>query len=393
VTKGWEEVRFGDVCELVKGRKPRLRERPATGDQPYLVAKVLRGAPPAQYAPPSDRNAVSVEADETIIICDGSNSGETFHGFGGILSSTMAKLRINRNGVDSGYLRLFLLMVVDDLRAGKVGAAIPHLDRDALNDMRLPIPPLPEQRRLVSILDEAFEGIAAAKANAEHRLRNSSRLFESYCEQLLRCEPEGWQEKPLRDLCEIRHGFAFKSKYFASDGEYVCLTPGNFFESGGYRDRGEKTKYYAGPIPDGFVLSPGQMLLAMTEQAPGLLGSPMIVPDSQRFLHNQRLGLVCPKPGVPWKSDFFFHVFNRPHFRSAVHASATGVKVRHTSPAKLGDVTVMFPTSAARQQQIANALLAFNSNTEAVAEICVRRSIALDELKASLLHQAFTGAL
>ena len=177
--KGWEEVRFGDACELVKGRKPKLREQPATGDEPYLVAKVLRGEPPAQYASLSDRNAIRVEADEIIIICDGSNSGETFHGFGGILSSTMAKLQINRDGVDSVYLRLFLLMVADDLKAGKVGAAIPHLDRDGLYAMRLPIPPLPEQRRIVAILDEAFEGIAAAKANAIGSSSAVTELFRS----------------------------------------------------------------------------------------------------------------------------------------------------------------------------------------------------------------------
>ena len=294
--------------------------------------------------------------------------------------------------LDAAFLFHYLVSQRHQIE-GNEGAVFASINRTQIEAISVPVPPLPEQRRIVAILDEAFEGIASAKANAERNLRNTSGLFESYCEQSLRCEPEGWEEKPLRELCEIKHGFAFKSKYFVADGECVCLTPGNFFESGGYRDRGEKTKYYAGPIPDGFVLSPGQMLLAMTEQAPGLLGSPMILPDGQRFLHNQRLGLVCPKPGVPWKSDFFFHVFNRPRFRSAVHASATGVKVRHTSPAKLGDVPVVFPTSAKRQQQIADALHAFKTEKQAVADTCIRKANTLDELKASLLHQAFFGAL
>jgi type I restriction enzyme S subunit len=392
VKAGWERKRLGDVCRIDR-RQARHK------GLPYVGLEHIEGG--------TGKFVGSLEQTQVKSNTFAFDAKSVLFGrlrpylkkvllpsFNGHCSTEIFPLQPSPT-LAAEYLHYWFLQdsVIAAIDATCTGARMPRADMDAVMDFPIPVPPLPEQRRIVAILDEAIEGIAVAKANAEHRLRNSSRLFESYCEQSLRCEPEGWQEKPLRDLCEIRHGFAFKSKYFVSDGDYVCLTPGNFFESGGYRDRGEKTKHYSGPIPDGFVLSPGQMLLAMTEQAPGLLGSPMIVPDGQRFLHNQRLGLVCPKPGVPWKSDFFFHVFNRPHFRSAVHASATGVKVRHTSPSKLGDVAVMFPTSAARQQQIANALLAFKSNTEAVAETCVRKSSALDELKASLLHQAFTGAL
>ena len=106
-------------------------------------------------------------------------------------------------------------------------------------------------------------------------------------------------EKPLSGLCDIKHGFTFKSKYFTDQGDYVMLTPGNFYETGGYRDRGEKQKYYCGEIPNGFILEKGDMLVAMTEQAAGLLGSPILIPEPNKFLHNQRLGLVIKKPGIP----------------------------------------------------------------------------------------------
>jgi type I restriction enzyme S subunit len=84
----------------------------------------------------------------------------------------------------------------------------------------------------------------------------------------------------------------------------VLLTPGNFYETGGYRDRGEKQKYYTGEIPSGYVLNQGELLVAMTEQAAGLLGSPILVPESGKFLHNQRLGLVTNKLGVAWSNEF-----------------------------------------------------------------------------------------
>jgi type I restriction enzyme, S subunit len=167
--------------------------------------------------------------------------------------------------------------------------------------------------------------------------------------------PVGWVKKRLGDICSIKHGFAFKSEFFTSEkSEYVLLTPGSFYENGGYREQGEKTKYYVGKIPTDFILARGSFLFVMTEQARGLLGSSLIVPESNRFLHNQRLGLVQVFDGVEWDNNFFFHQFNTQEFRSAVQDSASGLKVRHTSPSKLGDILIRFPPSISDQKAIAS---------------------------------------
>ena len=131
----------------------------------------------------------------------------------------------------------------------------------------------------------------------------------------------------------------------------------------------------------------------MTEQAAGLLGSPVLIPESDKFLHNQRLGLVTKKPGVPWTNEFFFHVFNTQAVRKAIHDSASGVKVRHTSPTKIGDVVVSFPTSIPKQRAIVSTLTDLEAETDRLASIYQQKLAALDELKKSLLHQAFSGEL
>jgi type I restriction enzyme S subunit len=173
----------------------------------------------------------------------------------------------------------------------------------------------------------------------------------------------------------------------------VLLTPGNFYERGGYRDRGEKQKYYTGEIPRDYVLDEGDLLVAMTEQAAGLLGSPILVPESDKFLHNQRLGLVTKKPGVAWTNEFFFHLFNTQPVRRAIHGSASGVKVRHTSPTKIGEVVVDFPASLPEQKHIVDTLASLTEETQRLARLYERKLVALEALKKSLLHQAFTGQL
>jgi type I restriction enzyme S subunit len=396
--KGWQTKKLGEVCEIIKGRKPTLKAAPSNGDLPYLVAKVMRGSAEAEYASVKDRNSVTVEESETIIICDGSNSGEVFTGFRGILSSTMGKIAKKAEIADD-YLRAFLASTFEVFNGAKTGAAIPHLDKEAMYQVQFPFPPLAEQQRIVGVLDEAFAGLATAQANAEKNLQNARALFESHLHSVFTQGSQsaadgrgkGWVEKPFSELCDIKHGYAFEGEFFSNQGEYVLLTPGNFYETGGYRDRGEKQKYYTGEIPCDYVLNEGDLLVAMTEQAAGLLGSPILVPESDKFLHNQRLGLVTKKPGVVWTNEFFFHVFNTQPVRKAIHASASGVKVRHTSPTKIGNVVVAFPTSFSEQKRIVSTLATLTAETQRLAHLYERKQAALVVLKQALLHQAFTG--
>jgi type I restriction enzyme S subunit len=262
-----------------------------------------------------------------------------------------------------------------------------------LKELEITYPDRAEQHRIVAILDAAFDGIATAKANAEENLQNARALFESHLQSVFTERGEGWEEAPLSELCDIKHGYAFEGKFFSSEGDYVLLTPGNFYEKGGYRGRGEKQKYYTGEIPRDYVLTEGDLLVAMTEQAAGLLGSPILVPDSDKFLHNQRLGLVTKKSGVAWTNEFFFHVFNTQTVRKEIHGSASGVKVRHTSPTKIGQVVVAFPTTTIEQKRIVATLASLAEETQRLESLYQQKLTALDDLKKSLLHQAFSGQL
>lgn len=270
------------------------------------------------------------------------------------------------------------------------GASYPAVTDREIRLQPIPVPPLAEQKRIVAILDEAFEGLATA--HTQQKLQNAQELFQSTLQSTFQEKGDGWVEMTLDSLCHIKHGFPFKSSFFTTGGNHVVLTPGNFFEKGGYRDRGAKTKFYAGKIPKDYILSKNDFLIAMTEQAVGLLGSSLIVPDSNYFLHNQRLGLVQLNKDVIWNNRFFFHQFNTKKFRSAVQDSASGVKVRHTSSSKLGAIKVQVPPLP-HQQTIVKKLDALSTETRRLESLYRRQLAAYAELKQSLLNQAFSGKL
>ena len=290
------------------------------------------------------------------------------------------------------FVRHAIELIRDRILGLRRGVRQKNLSLGKIREIEIALPPLPEQQRIVSVLDEAFAGLAIAQANAEKNLQNARALFDSHLQAVFTQRGDGWVEKQLSELCDIKHGYPFEGEFFSNQGDYVLLTPGNFYETGGYRDRGEKQKYYNGPIPRDYILKKGDLLVAMTEQAAGLLGSPIIVPSSDKFLHNQRLGLVVPKINALWLNAFFFHVFNLPAVRQTIHDSASGTKVRHTSPTKIGAVRVWFP-SVAQQRDIVTQLDALSAETQRLARIYEQKKAALAELKKALLHQAFSGEL
>ena len=312
-------------------------------------------------------------------------------GVEGYVSSHLATIVADRAQAEPRYLLYFLSTIsAQDLVQDH---AYPSLNLPAISGISIQAPPLPEQQRIVALLDEAFAGFATAKANAERNLQNARAIFESHLQSVFSQRGEGWGELALSELCDIKHGYAFEGKFFSAEGDYVLLTPGNFHEAGGYRDRGEKQKYFTGDIPRDYVLREGDLLVAMTEQAAGLLGSTLLVPESDKFLHNQRLGLVSAKPDVAWSNEFFFHVFNTQHVRREIHASASGVKVRHTSPTKIGDVIVSFPVSLLEQKSLVAEFSSISAESQRLTRLYERKLVALEELKKSLLHQAFNGEL
>jgi len=390
---GWQRKHIGDLCEVVAGQSPEGKFYNADGrGMPFYQGKKDFGEKFIEDPTTWTTQATKIARKGDILMSVRAPVGPVNFSteeicIGRGLAAIRSKAELNRE-----FLFYQLLHLQPDI-AGSEGAIFASINKSEIEALPLAFAPLPEQQRIVGILDQAFDGITTAKANAERNLHNARALFDSHFQSVFTQRGAGWVEKPFSELCDIKHGLAFKSEFFTSEGDYVLLTPGNFYESGGYRDRGEKQKYYTGGIPRDYVLSEGDLLVAMTEQAVGLLGSPILIPESDKFLHNQRLGLVTKKPGVPWTNEFFFHVFNTQAVRKEIHDSASGVKVRHTSPTKMGEVVISFPTSLSEQRAIVSTLKDLREETQRLATLYQRKIAALDALKKSLLHQAFTGQL
>ncbi|ACL39088.1 conserved hypothetical protein [Pseudarthrobacter chlorophenolicus A6] len=173
--------------------------------------------------------------------------------------------------------------------------------------------------------------------------------------------------RPLSSYIRIKHGFAFPGTGFSDDPSFPTLvTPGNFAIGGGFK--GTKTKTYSGEYPPEYKLSPGDLMVSMTDLSKegDTLGLPAIVPEGN-FLHNQRIGLVeIIDPNVD--SRFLSYFLRTDSYRAHILATASGSTVRHTSPSRIGAFETCLPSLNA-QRSIAEVLGALDDKIAANTRI------------------------
>ncbi|MGE6116259.1 restriction endonuclease subunit S [Aeromonas salmonicida] len=272
------------------------------------------------------------------------------------------------------------------------GAAQPKLNQKALNSIPIPVPPLPEQQRIVAILDEAFAAIAAARANAEQNRQNARALFESYLQSVFSQRGEGWVETTVGHQVDFLAGFAFKSSEYTDSEEGVRLVRGDNIVQGELRWVGVKRW----PINDApkysqFFLNENDVVLAMDRPwvAAGLKVA-FITKSDLPSLQVQRTARLRAKSTIHWK--YLFHMLRSPEYVSYLLDGQTGLGVPHISGKQI--LSFEFPLPPLNEQQsIVQRLDALWEDTQRLESLYQRKIEALDELTQSLLQQAFSGNL
>jgi type I restriction enzyme, S subunit len=122
----------------------------------------------------------------------------------GIITADIVRIRPDKQVANFKFLEYFLNtdLSVSQLTGNISGATRPRVNLSDVRNIEIPLPPLPEQQRIVAILDEAFAAIAKAKANAEQNLKNAKEFFESYLQGVFEQRGEGWEGKTLNQISE-----------------------------------------------------------------------------------------------------------------------------------------------------------------------------------------------
>jgi type I restriction enzyme, S subunit len=281
------------------------------------------------------------------------------------------------------YYWLFSEEFMDQMEALQKGASYPAVTDKEVRDQVIPFPPLPEQHRIVTILDEAFDGIATAKANAEKNLRNARAIFESHLQSVFTQRGDGWTEKRLADVCAITSTLVDPRKT-----EFIDLThvgAGNIeSKTGAFVEL--KTAREEGLISGKFLFDESMVLYSKIR--PYLM---KVARPDFNGLCSADMYPLAPIPGEADK-DYLFHLLLSKHFTDYAIEGSARAGMPKVNREHLFEFRVLMP-SVSKQREIAAKFDDLHGETQHLESIYQQKLTALDELKKSLLHQAFTGAL
>ena len=399
--KGWQTKRLEDVCEIERGGSPRpiqnfittdpdginwikIGDATASGKYIYKTEEIIK--------PAGVKRSRMVYVDDFILSNSMSFGRPYIMKTSGCIHDGWLVLRQREKQVEQDFLYYVLSsdLVFQQFDRLAAGSTVRNLNIGLVKGVTIPFPPLPEQQRIVGLLDEAFAGLATAQANAEKNLHNARALFESHLQSVFAQRGEGWVEKrkPLAELCELIVDCEHKTAPIQEEGIPSIRTPnigkGKLLLDGVNLVSEETYKAWtrrAEPLA-------GDLILA--REAPA--GNVAVIPENTRACLGQRTVLIRPKVDV-FEPSFLAFLLLEPKTQAKLLAHSRGATVQHVNMKDIRALDVGAIPSLKVQRSIVSTLWNLDTETQRLESLYQQKLTALAALKKSLLHQAFSGAL
>jgi type I restriction enzyme S subunit len=258
-----------------------------------------------------------------------------------------------------------------------------NINGTKLKEYPIPVPPIAEQKQIVAILDEAFEGIDGAIANTEKNLANARELFESYLNAIFTRKGDDWIEKKLGDLSEVQSGgtpLRHKSEYWGGDiawyssgelNDLYTIAPQRHITDVGLDNSNAK------------LFPKGSLLIGMYDTA----ALKMSILDRDAAFNQAVAGM---KPNENIDLVFMLHALN--FVKPEVLSLRRGVRQKNLSLKKIKNIAVAVP-KLEEQRRVVEQLASISNETQRLEAIYQQKLAALNELKQSILQRAFSGEL
>ena len=404
--KGWQTKTLGDVAKVGAGNSaPQDEALFKDGTIPFFrtadAGRVRFGdiCEAADYL--NDKGAIGLRhfAPGTILFPKSGASTFLNHrvmlGVGGCVSSHLATIVADENQAHPRFLLYYLSTVAaEDLVQDH---AYPSLNLPTIAEIEVHLPALAEQQRIVGILDEAFEGLITAKANAEKNLQNARALFGSVFGGLAsQSEQERWPRTTVTEIAASKKGAMRTGPFgsqllhseFVDDGIAVLgidNAVANEFQWGRSRFI-TKEKYQQ---LERYRVYPGDVLITIM----GTCGRCAIVPDDIPIAINTK-HLCCITLDQSKCVPGYLHAYflYHPLAREFLAKHAKGAIMAGLNMGLIQELPVLLP-SVRKQKELVEAFDSLKEETQRLARLYERKLAALEALKKSLLHEAFTGQL
>jgi len=287
------------------------------------------------------------------------------------------------------FLNLQIHFLNDYIYSLSRGTAQRNLDVPKFRSIQIAYPKsLPEQQRIVSILDRAFAAIDKAKANAEQNLQNAKELFESYLQGVFESKVHGDNYDSLKDLCELIVDCEHKTAPTQETGYPSIRTPNIgkgelILENVNRVSHDTYIKWTRRAIPKA-----GDLILA--REAPA--GNIAVIPKNIEVCLGQRTVLIRPKKEKFIPKYLAYLILSR-DVQKILLSHSTGATVQHINMRDIRAFKIFNLSNLDEQRAIVHQLDALRAETQKLETVYQKKMDDLEELKKSILQKAFAGEL
>ena len=380
MSKIYDSKLLGELCDVLdRMRKPITKRNRVSGEFPYYGATGI-----LDYVE-------SYIFDEKLVLIGedgakwGSGESTAFTAEGKYWVNNHAHvIRPHRDKILDGWIVYYLNH--SDLSPFVTGLTVPKLNQAKLREIPIPIPPIAEQKRIVAILDEAFEGIDAAIANTEKNLANTRELFESYLNAIFTRKGDDWVEKKLESVCVVERGSSPRpiKQYLTNSPDGVNWvkigdTQGihKYIHSTKQRITTEGAKKSRRVDPGDFILTNSMSY-----------GKPYIM-ATMGYIHDGWFVLRLDKA---INTEFFYYLLSSRYVQEQFQTLAAGSVVKNISSDLVKRAILPIPPLS-EQELIVESVGQLVAETQRLETIYQQKLTALNELKQSILQKAFSGEL
>ncbi len=396
--QGWELKKLGEILSIERGGSPRPIEKYMTNSPDGINwIKISDATASDKYIYETKEKITKDGLHKTRVVNEGDFILSNSMSFGrpyimkttGCIHDGWLVLKQNGKKIFETEFLYYLLsspFVFQQFNSKAAGSTVRNLNISLVSSVDVPIPPLPEQQRIVAILDEAFADIAKAKANAEQNLKNAKELFESYLQGVFENKGEGWEEKTLGEVL-VKTETVDPTKKPNEEFTYLDVSSVN-----------KETK----EIENATVL--------LGKDAPSrarkLVKTNDVIFATVRPTHS-RVALITEEYDEQVCSTGYFVLRAKEFlsnnlvyyflltysFNKQMEKLQKGASYPAVTDSEVKGIYISFPKSLKVQQTIVQKLDALSTETKKLEAIYQQKINDLEELKKSVLQKAFAGEL
>lgn len=292
----------------------------------------------------------------------------------------------------SDFFGYMLVAIEAELaEAGEGASGQTELSRTRIGDFEVRYPKsIAEQKRIVAILDEAFEGIAKATANAERNLANARELPDALLDNILLSQAEDWSRKRLGEIADFKNGLNFTR---TSRGEMVKIVGVKDFRNEYWVPSTDlESVTIDGELPVAYELRPGDILTVRSNGNKNLIGRCIIAADVPEKTSHSGFTIRIRVSDERVSPEFLAFLLKSRRARAQLVASGGGANITSLNQQALTELEVAFPPLS-EQRRLREAIEALMMRSCQLAEIAQTKLTDLADLKSSLLQRAFSGQL